>query len=94
MACGQCKDQHDKAKHGVSAMIDNTDRLDGWGEILAHLGLGDYRTVLARGYPVRTFRQTGKVFALKSELRAHEGDQPVRAPVTSEYSPVTPIAKH
>jgi hypothetical protein len=57
-------------------MSADNDRLDGWGEILAHLKLGNYRTAVARGYPVRVFRETGAVFAFKSELLAHETGQP------------------
>lgn len=65
-------------------MSGNPDKLDGWGAIELHLGV-TRKAVLRRGYPLH-YHLTGKVFALKSELAAHE------APTNVQQRPQTSIS--
>lgn len=65
-------------------MSGNPDKLDGWGSIELYLGV-TRKAVLRRGYPLHYYL-TGKVYALKSELSAHE------APTNVHERPSTSIS--
>lgn len=52
-------------------MSGNPDKLDGWGAIELHLGISR-RAILRRGYPVRYYRATGRVYAFVAELSEHD----------------------
>lgn len=65
-------------------MSGNPDKLDGWGSIELYLGV-TRKTVLLRGYRLH-YHRTGRVYALKTELDAHD------IPANSRVLPQTPIS--
>lgn len=56
-------------------MSGNPDKLMGWGAIELYLGM-ERRAIIRAGYPRRTIRATGAIYAFKSELDAWERAQP------------------
>lgn len=73
-------------------MTQDTNRLDGWGEITAYLKC-DRKTVLSRGYPIR-YHRNGKrpcVYALRQELDSFDATGAL-FPTHSHTFPNSPIA--